>query len=85
MGPLLYIVTAFTTLFCAVMLLRAYWQVRRKLLLWSGLCFAFLTLTNILNVVDLALLPEIDLFTYRLAATAFAMLLLLFGLIWERA
>ena len=33
---------------CAFLLLRAYARVRKRLLLWSGLCFAGLTLANAL-------------------------------------
>lgn len=82
MQPAIYILTALTTLICAVLLLRAYAHVRRRLLLWSGLCFVWLTLSNILMIFDLMVIPQ-DLFTYRLGTTAVAMVLLLFGLVWE--
>ncbi len=83
MSSALYLLTCFTTLLCAVLLLRAYARVRRRLLLWSGLCFAGLTLTNLITVADLVVFPSMDFFTYRLASTAVAMLLLLYGLVWE--
>lgn len=84
MNTLLYVLTCVTTLLCAVLLLRAYFAVRRKLLLWSGLCFAGLTLTQLATIVDLVFLPSsIDLFVYRLGITAISMVLLLYGLIWE--
>lgn len=83
MNTSLYVLTCLTTLLCAILLLRAYFGVRKKLLLWSGLCFAGLTLNNLLTIVDLVFLPGIDLFTYRLGITAISMLLLLYGLIWE--
>jgi hypothetical protein len=79
----LYILTALTTLLCAVLLLRAYEKVRRPLLLWSGLCFVGLTISNLLVIADLVLFPQIDFFTYRLASAAVAMVLLLYGLVWE--
>ncbi len=82
MMPALYILTCLTTLLCAVLLLRAYLRVKRRLLLWSGLCFAGLTLTHALTIADMMVLP-MDLFTYRLASTAVAMALLLYGLVWE--
>jgi hypothetical protein len=68
---------------CAVLLLRAYRGVRRRLLLWAGLCFAGLCLSNGLVVADLFILPEIDLYRWRLAIAAVAMLLLVYGLIFE--
>lgn len=83
MNTLLYVLTCLTTLLCAILLLRAYFAVRKKLLLWSGLCFAGLTLTQLFTIMDLVFLPSIDLFTYRLGVTAISLVLLLYGLIWE--
>lgn len=83
MGSALRIASLLTTLLCAFLLLRAYANVRRKLLLWSGLCFVILTLTNFLVIADLMIFPDIDLYTYRLGTTAVAMTVLLYGLIWE--
>ena len=83
MNTLLYVLTGVTTVLCAGLLLRAYSTVRKKLLLWSGLCFVGLTLTHLVMIVDLVFLPATDLFTYRLGITAISMLLLLYGLIWE--
>jgi hypothetical protein len=79
----LYILICLTMLFCAVLLLRAYVRVRRRLLLWSGLCFAVLTVSYFLVALDLVFLRSVDLYTWRLGATAVAMALLLYGLIWE--
>ena len=83
MATALYIATCLTTLLCAILLLRAFASVRTKLLLWSGLCFAALTVSNLLVIADLVLFPKIDLFSYRLLSTAIAMALLLYGLVWE--
>ena len=68
---------------CAVLLLRAYLNVRQRLLLWSGLCFAGLTLSNLLVFVNVSLRPDIDLYSYRLGVAAASMLLLVYGLIFE--
>jgi hypothetical protein len=78
-----YILTCITTLLCAVMLLRGYARVRRRLLLWSGLCFLGLTVTNVLKVLDLLIFLHTDLYTYRLGSAAVALALLIYGLIWE--
>ena len=83
MASALYGATCLTTLFCAILLLRAYVNVRRKLLLWSGLCFVALTVSNIFVIADLVLFPSIDFFSYRLGSAALAMALLLYGLVWE--
>jgi fluoride ion exporter CrcB/FEX len=68
---------------CAVLLLRAYSAVRMRLLLWAGLCFAGLAASNAFVVTDLFLVPELDLYRWRLGVAALAMLLLVYGLIFE--
>jgi len=68
---------------CAVLLLRAYRDVRRRLLFWSGMCFAGLTAANALLIVDLAVVPDVSLYRWRLATAAVSMLLLVYGLIFE--
>lgn len=83
-AQLVYLLGALTTLLCAILLLRGYFKGRKPLLLWSGLCFAGLTLSNTLLFVDLVLLPTtVSLHIPRLATAAAAMLLLVYGLIWE--
>jgi hypothetical protein len=69
--------------FCALLLLRAYATVRKRLLLWSGLCFAGLTISNAVLFIDLAIIPDVSLYRWRLATAAFSILLLLYGLIFE--
>jgi hypothetical protein len=71
------------TLACAILLLRGYIRGRRRLLLWSGLCFLGLAASNLVVFVDLVLLPDVDLYIWRLLLAAIAMMLLVFGLIWE--
>lgn len=80
----LYVITILVTLFCAVLLLRAYARVRRGLLLWSGLCFVGLTIDSVLVLADMMLFPSVDLYTWRLASVAISVSLLVFGMIWER-
>ena len=84
MASLVYLLGTVVTLLCAVLLLRAYSKVRMKLLLWSGLCFVGLTVSNALLCIDLILLPnEINLYIARLGSAAAAMLLLVYGLVFE--
>lgn len=83
MGPAVYILGTLTTLACAVLLLRAFAITHKRLLLWSGLCFVGLTIANAMRFVDLVMFPEVDLYLWRLVPAAVAMLLLLFGLIWD--
>ena len=80
----MYVLGTLVTLLCTVLLLRAYQATRRRLLLWSGLCFAGLTASNALLFVDLVLLRNgVNLLVGRLAVAASAMLVLLYGLVWE--
>jgi hypothetical protein len=84
MAGAVYIIGTLVALCCAVMLLRGYARGRQRLLLWSGLCFFGLAISNFLVFLDLAVFPmQVDLYPLRLATAAVAMLLLLFGLIWE--
>ena len=83
MRSLVYILNSVTFATCSTLLGRAYWRVRQRLLLWSALCFAGLAISNLLVFVDLVMLPGVDLYLLRLATAAIAMLLLMFGLIWE--
>ena len=72
-----------TAALCAVLLLRAYRTVRKRLLFWSGMCFAGLTAANALLLIDFAAVPDLSLYRWRLAIAAVSMLLLLYGLIFE--
>jgi hypothetical protein len=83
MKPATYILCTVVSLLCAVLLLRGYLRGKHRLLLWSGLCFSGLTLSNLIMFFDLVLLPNISLYLLRETTTAFSMLILLFGMIWE--
>ena len=74
---------ALVTALCAVLLLRGYARSRSRLLLWSGLCFAGLTVSNALLFIDLRIFPQLDLYMWRLGTAAGAMLLLVYGLVFE--
>ncbi|MEO8464459.1 MAG: DUF5985 family protein [Gammaproteobacteria bacterium] len=83
MAAIVYVLGAASTLLCSVLLFRQYRAGRHPLLLWSGLCFAGLTITNVFVFVDLTMLPEIDLHLLRLAVVAVSLCLLAFGLVRE--
>ena len=83
MAEVVYILGAASTLLCAVLLLRRYRVGHQPLLLWSGLCFCGLTLTNTLIFIDLILVPDVDLNLWRLALAALSISLLVYGLVWE--
>jgi len=77
-----YVLGALTSLLCAILLLRGFLRSRQKLLLWSSLCFFGLTISNALIFIDPVLLPNLDLYFWRLLAAALAMLVLVYGLVW---
>lgn len=83
MGILVYCLCALAALLCTALLFRAFVQVRSRLLLWSAICFACLTLNNALIAVDLALFPSTDLFILRNLAALLGVSVLLYGLIWD--
>ena len=85
MAPLFYSLCMLTAALCAWLLLRSYARTRYRLLLWGGLCFVGLALSNMLLVVDKIVFPtDIDLSMSRLLTALGAMVVLLYGLIWEK-
>jgi hypothetical protein len=68
---------------CALLLGRSYARTRARLLMWSSLCFVFLAANNLLLMVDLAVLPDVDLRLGRLLLALAAVGVLLFGFVWD--
>ena len=58
MATTVYVICALTSTTCAALLLRGWLESRARLLLWSFLCFACLSVNNVLLVVDLAIVPD---------------------------
>jgi hypothetical protein len=84
MAETVYILCGLTSLIVAALLLRGYARSGVRLLFWSGLCFVFLTLNNILLFVDKALTSlGTDLSLWRSGAAVAGLVLLLYGLIWD--
>jgi hypothetical protein len=83
MATVIYGLCALTALLCTGLLLQAYFQSRYKLLLWGGLCFAALSINNIILVTDKVFLPHEDLSMWRLVTAMVALVILLYGLIWD--
>ncbi len=83
MGAAAYVLVTLTSLLCAVLLLRGYAHGRKRLLLWSGICFVGLTISNALLILDLLYAADVNLYAWLLGTAAAAMLFLLYGLVWE--
>lgn len=83
MPELVYILSALTSLACAFLLLRSYLHHRTRLLLWSSACFVGLAANSILLLVDLYAVPTVSLALVRSVVALGAMIVLLFGLLWD--
>jgi hypothetical protein len=86
----IYLLCLATSLLCAILLARGYRASKARLLLWSSLCFAFLSINNILLVIDFVVYPDTDMafagvsFAVIRSITALTgLLLLIFGLVWD--
>jgi hypothetical protein len=80
---IVYALCFLTSAACGFLLTRNFLRTGVKLLLWSGLCFALLAANNLTVIVDLLILPEVDLQVPRLAFSLAAVLVLLFGFVWD--
>lgn len=81
-----YLLCAATSIVCALLLLRGYRISKARLLLWSGLCFGFLAVENVLLIVDYVVFPEIALTTINELRRYIALCglsLLIFGLVFD--
>jgi len=84
MAETIYTLCMLTSLACAWLLLGSYRRTRHRLLFWSGLCFVVMTFNNLLLLLDNVVFPANDLSVFRLATALLALLLLLYGLIYEK-
>ena len=80
---LIYSLCFAASVLCAFLLLRGYRRSGARLLLWTGLCFCLLSLNNLAVVLDIVVLPELDLQSWRHGASLLAVTVLLVGLVWE--
>jgi hypothetical protein len=78
-----YLLCFATSSACAFLLARSYARTGARLLLWSALCFVLLAGNNLMVVVDLLVLPDVNLTVVRLGFSVAALAVLLFGFIWD--
>jgi cytochrome c biogenesis factor len=90
MAEIVYVLCAFTSIVCSVLLFRAWRSSRSRLLLWSGLCFAGLSINNLMLFFDLVVMPDQDIVLLgvplplvRSVTALVSVMTLVFGLIWE--
>ena len=80
-----YVLCAVTSMLAALVLLRRYRHTPSRLLFWSAVAFCGLAIQNVLVVVDLVMVPQVDLSAGRALVAAVAMLVFVGGLISETA
>ena len=83
MTEAVYLLCALTSVACAGLLFRGYRATRTTLLFWSSLCFAGLALNNMLLFLDLVIFPSFDMRLWRNTTALAALMVLLWGLVWE--
>jgi hypothetical protein len=71
-----YTLCSLTSLFCTLVVGRAWYRTKVRLLLWCSLCFLLLTVNNVFLFVDLVVLPAADYTIWRSVSN-------LIGLIWD--
>jgi hypothetical protein len=80
----IYSLCTLTSLACAWLLLASYRRTGHSLLFWSGWSFVAMTVNNLFLVLDKVVFPDLYLLPVRLIAALVSMLLLLYGLIYEK-
>ncbi len=78
-----YTLCFLTSSACAVLLARSYRRSCARLLLWSCLCFVLLAANNMVLILDMLVLPDVDLRLGRLLLALAAVSVLLFGFVWD--
>jgi tellurite resistance protein TehA-like permease len=79
----IYTLCALTALCCSILLLQAAGRTKSRMLFWSGFCFALLTVTNVLVIVDYYVLIDRALWPLRHGIVLVALSALIYGLIFE--
>lgn len=85
MATAVYILSALTSVSCAVLLISSYLKSGKSLLWWSGLCFIGLAINNLFLLGDYIFSPEIDFSIPRNLSGALGTILLLYGLLWKQS
>ena len=83
-GPTLVFLLCFvTSVACAGLLIRSYTRTNRRFLLWCAMSFALFAVNSTLSLIDIYWPPPGNLMAYRKAAALGAVLVLIYGFMWE--
>jgi hypothetical protein len=80
----IYLLCTFTSLACAWLLLASHRRTGHHLLFWSGWSFVAMTVNNLFLVLDKIVFPDVYLLPARQISALVSVLLLLYGLIYEK-
>jgi len=78
-----YLLCLATSLLCTYLLFRSYRQSGAKLLMWTALCFVFLAANNLSLVADVLVFPDVNLLWLRQLSSLGAVVVLVYGFVWE--
>jgi hypothetical protein len=84
MAITIYALCTLTSLACAWLLLGSYRRTGHRLLFWSGASFVGMTVNNVFLVLDKVVFPDVYLLPVRQVSALVSVLLLLYGLIYEK-
>ena len=83
-ADVIYFLCALTSFVCAVLLFRSYLRTGAKLLFWSSICFAGLTIDNsALMFAEYLVYRNMDLVWMRQLGSLTGLTLLIYSLIWH--
>lgn len=84
MPTIVYTLCFLTSVGCALLLVQGYRRSQARMLLWSAFSFVLLAASNLLVMIDLAVLQDTtSLQLPRLILSFGAVAVLLFGFIWD--
>ena len=78
-----YVLCLLASLACTFLLYRSYRRSGAKLLLWTALCFGCLAFNNLFLTFDVLLFPDIQFLPLRHLSSLAAVVVLLYGFVWE--
>ena len=84
MAVTIYTLCTLTSLACAWLLFGSYRRTGHRLLFWIGASFAVMTINNVFLMLDKVVFPDVYLLPVRQVSALVAVLLLLYGLIYEK-
>jgi hypothetical protein len=78
-----YLLCLITSITCSALLFRSWGRSKAKLLFWTATSFVFLSVNNLLLVADKVVFPDAYLTPARQITAGLALVILLYGFIWE--